>query len=231
MDRAAAFDERKGASLTVGDLWPIYLERKIDGGPSAKSVGSLTANLMRHFGPLLVAQVTQDVVDDYVRKRTTGRLGRKAKPNSCRKELIQLGACLNFCSKQKHKQRLFDPSLFEPFDVPAQAEPRDRWLRHAEMEAIHRAAEAMRRHNGEKRLSRLQRFLWLALETAGREMAIRELTWDRVDFDVNILDLRNPQRPLTFKKSASVPISDALLVVLKQASRRAQEQVRARPPR
>ena len=75
----------------------------------------------------------------------------------------------------------------------------------------------MRRHNGEKRLSRLQRFLSLALETGGREMAIRELTWDRVDFDVRILDLRNPTRPLTFKRSASVPISDALLVVLRQA--------------
>jgi integrase len=155
------------------------------------------------------------VVDSYVERRTGGRLGRRAKVVSVVKELRLLGACLSFVSAPRFKQKLVDPKLYEPFDVPAVKDAvRDRWLRPHEIDKIFVAAASMRRDN---RLSRVERFLRIALETGGREIAICELTWDRVDFDANVLHLHNPDRPVTSKRCASVPISKTLRVVLEQA--------------
>ena len=67
------------------------------------------------------------------------------------------------------------------------------------------------------RLSRGERFLWLALETAGRKQALLDLTWDRVDVETNMIDLDVPGRRRTKKRRAFLPISKALRPVLERA--------------
>ncbi|MCP8894348.1 tyrosine-type recombinase/integrase [Shinella daejeonensis] len=67
------------------------------------------------------------------------------------------------------------------------------------------------------RLSRVKRFLWLALETAGHKSAILELSWDRVDFETNVIELNVPGRKLTKKRRAVVPISKSLRPILLRA--------------
>ena len=91
---------------------------------------------------------------------------------------------------------------------------RDRWLRPQEVAKILQAAQQTRRGG---RLSRVERFLWLALESAGRQQAILDLTWDRVDFEAGVVHLHDPDRPATSKRRASVPMSKRLRPVLERA--------------
>ena len=48
------------------------------------------------------------------------------------------------------------------------------------------------------------------MATAGRKTAITKLTWDWLDFERRLLDLRNPERDESNKRRALVPITDRL---------------------
>lgn len=54
------------------------------------------------------------------------------------------------------------------------------------------------------------RFVVLAIGTAGREAAIRELTWPQVDMQVGRIALNPPGRRQTAKRRATVPIAPTL---------------------
>jgi integrase len=101
------------------------------------------------------------------------------------------------------------------FDMPAESKPRDRWLTPDETNRIFAAAAEMRGEDG--KLTRIERFLWLALQTAARRQAIVELTWDRVDFEVGMIHYQAPGQRETKKRRASVPISKALRPILERA--------------
>jgi integrase len=147
-----------------------------------------------------------------VTKREKGVIGRPAKPATIRRELVQLLACFNWCADSKERRALISPADVPGFALPSGGQPRDRWLREAEVERLLKAAAAP-----VGRMSRVERFLWLALETAGRKQALLDLTWDRVDFETGVIHLALPGRKETKKRRASVPISKALLPVLKRA--------------
>jgi len=202
-----------GVNLTVAELWTVYDEKHVQKKVADPStIGYIWKNLEPHFGRLTVPQINQTVVDDYTAKRVAGRRGRKAKPSTVRKELGALYACLHFCADPK--QKLIQKRIIEPVDLPEAGEPRDRWLRTDEMQRLLNAAAGMRRG---KRLTRLERFLWLALETAARKQALLELTWDRVDFEMGVIDLDVPGRKKTTKRRAQIPISTALRPILERA--------------
>lgn len=202
-----------GAEFTVSDLWVVYKAKHIDVKVASKeTLETAWKNLDASFGRLHMSEITQDVVDNYVEKRGLGKIGRPSKPSTARRELSALLACLNWCAAPKRK--LIAPALVPQFDLPAAGEPRERWLRAEEVERLLAAAAVLRR--GVK-LSRGERFLWLALETAARKQAILELTWDRVDFQTNVIHYNVPGRVKTKKRRASVPISKALRPILEQA--------------
>jgi integrase len=119
---------------------------------------------------------------------------------------------LNFVAAPE--QKLLKPSEVPHFKLPAASEPRDRWLRTAELQKLIDAAAEIRRGDY---LSRGEIFLWLALETAARKTAIVELTWDRVDFETKTIDYNVPGRKKTKKRRSTVPISKALLPILVRA--------------
>lgn len=198
---------------TVADAWAVYDQKHIQ--PNATGKDTLHYNwkaLEPHFGHRSVGSVDQDVVNAYVALRTSGRLGRKVQPQTCRKELSALSAALRFCTAKPNK--LYDPAALQPFKMPDASEPRDRWLTMAEMQALLDAAARMRR--GPK-LTRAERFLWLALETGARKQAILDLTWDRVDFETGVIFYDVPGRKKTNKRRAAVPLSKALRPVLERA--------------
>lgn len=209
-DDAAA----KAADPTLAEIWSAYhaghAAQKVVTARRAASAWKKT--LEPFFGALRVSVLTQGKIDEYVQKRTTGKLGPAVKPQSVTRELTNLLAAIKFCADRKRK--LIDPSLVQRFDLPGQGEPRERWLRTEEIQRLLDAA-AERRIDG--RLSRVERFIWLALETAGREQAILDLTWDRVDFEVGVIVLDVPGRRKTKKRRATVPISTALRPILKRA--------------
>ncbi|AUQ95999.1 Integrase [Phaeobacter inhibens] len=195
-------------SYTVADVWDIYLQRNRE----TPTTGYSWKNLEPHFGHLPVEAVDQGQVDAYVAARASGRIGRPSKPATCRRELAMLVAAMNFGAKPPFS--LYDTAILQPLVLPADSEPRDRWLSMAEMQRLLRAAAEMRRGD---RLSRGERFLWLALETAARKTAILELTWDRVDFETGKIHYDVPGRAKTKKRRASVPMSSTLRTVLQRA--------------
>jgi integrase len=208
--------EEVKAALTVAELWSIYDQKHVQVVPvMPKNIENSWKNLGPFFGHLTLAEIDQDVVDEYEEKRTDGALGRACKPATVRAELIALRACFNWHSAAgRGKKRLVERRDLPVFDLPPEGAPRDRWLRTDEIEKILKAAKEL--HPGADRMSRGERFIWLALETAARKQAILDLTWDRVDFETGVIHFAVPGRRLTKKRRPSVPISNKLRPVLKQ---------------
>lgn len=203
----------ESANLTCGDLWTVYEAKHVETKTAAPATLKFSwKNLQQHFGALPIGAVTQDVVERYERARYSGRTGRKSKPSTVRRELNALRGCFGWCADPK--RAIITKAQIPAFSLPEEGEARDRWLSLPEIQRLLRAAGELRRGD---RLSRGERFLWLALETAARKSAICELTWDRVDFETGIIHYDVPGRRRTKKRRASVPISKALRPVLERA--------------
>jgi integrase len=199
------------ADYTVAELWGVYDKKHVVGlmPAGAATIGYSWKNLQPHFGPLLFEQVDETSVERYVvTRRKAG-----AAPATIRREVATLFAGLRYCGTKKGG-KLIDATPLDDIPLPPDSEPRDRWLTMAEVQRLLDAAGEMRR--GE-RLTRVERFLWLALFTAGRKEAILELTWDRVDFETNTIHLAVPGRQITKKRRASVTIASQLRPVLERA--------------
>lgn len=200
---------------TVSECWTAYYNRHVLAECASVSTAEWSwKNLDLHFGALHVSEITADVIDQYLAKRRAGKIGKPSADSTIRRELVNLRSALNWCASPKRK--LLDPSVVPLFDLPKDGDPRDRWLRTGEIQALLAAASDTR---VDGRLSRCERFLWLALETAARSEAIRQLTWDRVDFEVGVIDYNVPGRRKTKKRRAVVPISKTLMPVLERAYR------------
>lgn len=216
-DRAAG-----GPTLLISELWDLYFARHVEkNNVDTRPAETVWKNLGPHFGQLRPADVERkdaiglDAVDQYIAARQVGKIGRcPAAPATIRHELSILKACFNWCAKPK--QKFLRPADVPVFDLPPNSDPRDRWLRADEMQKMITSAAALR--DGD-RLSRGERFVWLALETAARLMAILELTWDRVDFETGVIHYNVPGRRKTKKRRVSVPMSKALRPVLERAYR------------
>jgi len=216
--------ESAASTLKVAEIWGEYFTRHV----LAETVAVETAewawkNLKVHFADLTLPEITQQTIDDYEKRRAVGAskhvdfrgalkpgIGRPARSSTVRRELAALRASWGWASDPKRKIIL--PADLPVFDLPDEGEARDRWLRRDEIDRLFLSA-AERRGN---RMSRVERFLWLALETAARKTAIYELTWDRVDFEAGVIDFNVPGRRRTKKRRAVVPISDALMPVLRR---------------
>jgi integrase len=209
--RPAAFAK----ALTIGDLWSIYDVKHVQQKVVADDrLYYAWANLRPHFAALTLSQVTGDSVSTYTTKRIAGRLGRKVKPPTVRRELGALLGCIHWCADPARK--IIDTASVPHIELPDHGEPADRWLTTHEIKKLFAAATDMRRVD-KAQLSRCELFLWLALETAARKEAICQLTWDRVDFETNVIHYDVPGRRKTKKRRAAPPISKALREVLLRA--------------
>lgn len=211
--RGEVVEEARGG-LTVADLWAVYDQKHVQKNTAApETVGYCWKNLEPHFGLKRPDEIDDYLIDDYEELRTEGRIGRPSGASTVRKELLALRACLNWhADPERGKKRLLETRDVPAFRLPDDAEPRDRWLTTAEIALIMNAAHTL--HPGENRMSRGERFVWLALETAARKQAILDLTWDRVDFETRMIHYAVPGRRQTKKRRPSVPISNSLLTAL-----------------
>jgi integrase len=226
--KAAAVE---GIEHTVGSLWPIYVKERLSKGRSGDNYQYRWEAFMAvYFGHLTVTQATKkSVIREYVRKRTEGELvsaktGKAVKESSVRAELVMLRSCLNFCAEFENddEETLIEKSAIKNFELPAKGKPRQRALDWDEIDRLYAAARARRRG---KKLSRLEIFLYLAIGTAGREEAIYDLTWSRVDLINRSINLDDGERLDGDKGRAAVYIGDDLLVVLLQAKRESDQSV------
>lgn len=218
--KGEAADKGSAAVYTVADLWDLYFERHVEkNNVDTRSSETCWRNLKVHFGDLTLPEVTQrgadgvDKVEEYILKRQDGEIGdRPAATGTIRGELARMMAAIRWHADPKRKT--ISPVDVPVFEMPPPSPPRDRWLRADEIQRLMASAASW---SSDGRLSRVERFLWLALETGARRQAILQLTWNRVDFDINVIDYRVPGRKVTKKRRVVVPISKTLRPILLRA--------------
>src|SRR6185295_12461460 len=186
-----------GIEPTIADLWAIYAKEHLTKTNGYYNATTKWNSCMHpYFGHLTVPQVVRSVVKEYVRKRMAGEIvskktGRAVKESSVRQEIMMLKNCLNFCTtvKDDDDKPMLDKSAIRSFETPAAGEPRQRALDRDEIRKLYDAAATFRGPDG--KLSRIELFLYLAINTCGREEAILDLTYGRVDFDNRIINLQH----------------------------------------
>lgn len=203
-----------GPDATMRDVWKIYFADRVVLRNASPYTATMSWNQLEpFFGNLPVMSLTQNAVDAYVQARTIGALGRQVKPQTAARELRCLVAAVRFCANRRNQ---IPQSAVRELELPAHGEPKERWLREQEIEALLNGARSFYRG---RRLGRGEIFIWLALYTAGREQALLDLVWGRVDLEDRVIHLDVPGRMKTKKRRASVPIADRLLPILERAYR------------
>lgn len=183
--------------LTVGAIFSRYIEdREAEGKPTTR-IRDAWKRLGPHYADLRPVDITKAVTRDYIAKRGKDGVGN----GTIHTELAYLRAALEFAVKE----RWITQASYIP--VPQKPSPKEHHLTKPEAQRLLDAAV----------MPHVQLFIRLALATAGRMSAILELTWDRVDLDARRINLRDPDRPVTRKGRAVVPINDWLLPALQKA--------------
>lgn len=198
-------DQQNGITVSAG--WGYYWNEHVR--PHCADPARLEfawKALSPFFGNKLVQHLTSDDFARYTRERLASVSGP-----TVRRELSALAAACNHLVRTKRLR----PGDLPYIPLPAPSRPRDRWLTVEEITVLTQAAQALAGPEP-RRLSRLERFLAIALATGARRRAIEKLTWARVDFGRGLIDF-NHEGPQTKKRRPVVPIADNLRPVLERA--------------
>lgn len=162
------------------------------------------APVLKALGTRVPTQLTAAVLSEY-------RRGRSVADGTLRRELGALNAALAYAERHKALSAADRPHI----ELPPPGAARDLWL--DEREEADFLDLALATSTGRGRLSRVARFVALALDTAARRGAIEGLAWSRVDLAARRIDFRDPARAVTKKRRVMLPVSDRLLPVLERA--------------
>lgn len=180
----------------MGAIYQAYMkDREIDGRSIEKQRHSWKA-LAPFFDALDPEEIDKALCRDFQKRRLqSGRaIGTVWTDLSC------LRASLNWARKEKI-------IAVAPFVwLPPQPEPRERYLTRDEADRLLAAAVS----------SHMRLFILLALATAGRVGALLELTWDRIDFERERVNLRTGEKN-RYKRRAIVPMNANLKAALSEA--------------
>ncbi|WP_068314875.1 site-specific integrase [Polycladidibacter hongkongensis] len=203
--------EGRGAGLTCREIWG-----ETHGKNGADdNLSSVWKRLDASFGDLRLSEVTREVERRHIAARLRGKYSGNGKPparSTLRLELARLRSSWSLARAAGLISKVDIPEL-DP--LPEGSAPRERWLSDDELRKVCEAAASLRAADG--RLTRIERFIWLARETAARRTAILELKWSQVDFEIGVIHYLPEGRQQTSKRRASVPISSTLLPVLHRA--------------
>lgn len=181
---------------TVGDYVQAYLDYK--DGRVRDHVRLVGAWKMAKgtFGVLRPDQITPELCEEYA----DGRRAMGRSDGTILKEINVIRQALNWNKVTSAR-----------FEAPSAPPPRDRYLT---------KPEARKLLNGCSQ-PHVKLFVLLALHTAGRKSAVLGLTWDRVDFERDRINL-TVVGEVNRKKRATVPINDQLKPALLAAREAAQ---------
>lgn len=180
---------------TVGDYVQAYLDYKKDRIRDHVRLVGAWANARGTFGALRPDQITPELCVEYAEHRRA--MGRS--DGTILKELNVIRQGLNWNKVATAR-----------FEAPAAPPPRDRYLTKEEARKL--LDGCVQPH--------VRLFVRLALQTAGRRSAVLGLTWDRVDFEhdrINLTVVGEANR----KRRATVPMGDQLrneLLAAKEAA-------------
>ena len=184
---------------------------------------SIVNNLNAYFGKMRVNDVERVHSRTYIELRANGLIGsNKAATGTIRNELQRLRACFRFMNdKVEPKEQRIPQNIIPYVEMPPASPPRSRVLSEQEVDLLRDTCSnhvingpGMRPSN---RMSRVGRFVILAMETAQRTTAIQSLTWDQVNFERNQIKFNPEGRLQTNKKRPVLSISPKLRPVLERA--------------
>ncbi|MBB5350660.1 integrase [Haloferula luteola] len=172
------------APSLINEIFELYREHKEDSRDRLRYKWKV---LEPYFGHLRPDQVSRKVCLAYREARQVGN-------GTIIRELGVLRAAL----------RWHDPNTPAVFEFPASPPPRHRHLSREEVTKLIDACEQ----------PHVRLYIVLALCTGARKGALLDLTWDRVDFDNELIDLGVGEGN---KGRATVPINRTALETLKEA--------------
>lgn len=183
---------------TVGELWENYRIEK-DGRRVAVAMGHEWKALERHFGHLRPDQITAETCRAYVAAR------RKTKARG-KETMIQDGAIWTELGHLRSVLRWALGDKAPAIERPQKPAPKERYLTHAEIGRLLDAPAPLH----------IKTAIYLMLGTAARVGAVLDLTWDRVDFKREQINLRVSDTGPR-KGRAIVPMNEDLKAVLQTA--------------
>jgi integrase len=190
------------ASPLVTDLLDAY-ERHIDEENKGETQRICIMHLRAGFKHVRLSGLTPDAQRRY-------RQARGVAGPTLRRELGALRACLGYA--KRHNMVTGDLPYIE---LPRASQSKETYLTRSQADVF--LDLASKHSEGQPRLTRITRFVWLAMTTAARKQAITGLTWDRVDWDALTIDYQEPGLQLHNKRRVLVPIAKKLEPILRQA--------------
>lgn len=191
----------KGREWKIKEIWVAY-RNSLGNRSTGRRMKSEEGTILPHFGGFRPQDITDELVQDYIAKRANRRTGAPISDGTLWTELGHLRDAISFALK-KHWLRPEDARYIPRPSKPA---PRDVWITKPQARTLLQASED---------LPHLFAAIHLMLATAGRVGAILELTWDRVHFDGETVDLR-VNSTLRMKKRAHVPMTKTLKKILSE---------------
>jgi len=193
----AAFAElTRPRGTTVKDLWDGYV-LDMQGRAVVETMRHTWKALQVRFGPMEAQAIT--IAD--CRAHTSERRTLGIKDGTIHTELGHLRMVLLWAKKN----RLISdaPSI----ERPSKPEPREAHLTREEVRKLIDVANA----------PHIKLAIKLMIGTGARNEAALQLTWDRVDLERRMIQLRNPFDQAKRKGRATVPVNDSLFEALKTA--------------
>lgn len=187
---------------SVKEIWDAYTADK-KGRAVIETMTHTWKALTPMFGPLQCS----DITTQHCRAHTATRRAAGIKDGTLHTELGHLRMVLVWAAKQNPPLIAKAPHI----ERPSKPKPGDKHLTRAEVMALIKGCE----------MPHLKLFVHLAYGTAGRSAAILGLTWDRVLFDRNKIDLEDPEIILPHKGRAIVPMTRTLKANLEAAQKTA----------
>lgn len=181
---------------TVAELWNAYLADRA-GRAIAGNMPFSWRVLKDRFGSMPAGSIT---IED-CRAHTAARRKAGIKNGTIATELGRLRMVLRWAEKRGMIERA--PAIERP-------SPPKRQDRHLTREQCRKMIEAAT-------FPHIKLFIIAVLATGARSAALRELTWDRCDFERGLIYLQNPDIDRPHKGRATVPMNRALRAALLDA--------------
>lgn len=189
-------DLTRPRGTSVKDLWESYCLDK-----AGRSVVTTMKYTWKALEPRFGSIEGEAVSTADCRAYTDDRRKASIKDGSIHTELGHLRSVLVWA--EKGRLIAHAPHI----ERPPKPDPKEGYLTRPEVTALLAATNA---HH-------VKLAILLMISTGARNAAALQLTWDRVDFDRRMIQLRNPFDKARRKGRATVPINDSLLAALKEA--------------
>lgn len=193
--------QQAASSITIEEIWNRY-KLTVDGRPAGTNMGFEARNVLPHFGAILPMHLTDEIVDDYIEKR---RADGKS-DGTILTDLNRLATALSWAAKKGLIEKA--PHVKRPSRPP----PRDRHLTRAEAKLLLEAAAPW---------PHIKTFIILGLTTGARAQAIKDLTWDRVNFERGLVNFHSEAEGRPMKGRVICPMNQTLRAALEAAKGRA----------